>query len=45
MATCIFTGLVSGMPLFLLIQMLPVWLRQEGVSLQDIGLLALVQLP
>lgn len=42
---CVFTGLASGMPLFLLIQMLPVWLRQEGVSLQDIGLLSLVQLP
>ncbi|MEM6707223.1 MAG: MFS transporter [Pseudomonadota bacterium] len=40
-----FTGLASGMPLYLLLQMLPVWLRQSGVSLQDIGLLALAQLP
>lgn len=45
MLTCVFTGLASGMPLFLLLQLLPVWLRMEQVSLQDIGLLALVQLP
>ena len=45
MLTCIFTGLASGVPLFLLLQLLPVWLRMEQVSLQDIGLLALVQLP
>ncbi len=45
MLACIFTGLASGLPLFLLIQTVPFWLRQEGVSLQDIGLLALAQLP
>lgn len=45
MLTCVFTGLASGMPLFLLLQLVPVWLRMEQVSLQDIGLLALVQLP
>lgn len=45
MLTCIFTGLASGMPLFLLLQLIPVWLRTEQVSLQDIGLLTLVQLP
>lgn len=45
MLTCIFTGVASGMPLFLLLQLLPVWLRMEQVSLQDIGLLSLVQLP
>lgn len=45
MVACIFTGLASGMPLFLLIQTVPFWLRQAEVSLQDIGLLSLAQLP
>jgi len=45
MLTCIFTGLASGMPLYLLIQLVPAWLRDSGVSLAEIGLFALVGLP
>jgi len=42
---CVFTGLASGMPLYLLIQLVPAWLRDAGVSLAEIGLFALVGLP
>ena len=42
---CVFTGLTSGMPLYLLLQMVPAWLRDSGVSLAEIGLFALVGLP
>jgi PAT family beta-lactamase induction signal transducer AmpG len=39
------TGLASGMPLYLLIQLVPAWLRAADVSLAEIGLFALVGLP
>lgn len=42
---CAFTGFASGLPFFFLIQLIPGWLRSEGVDLKQIGLLALVQLP
>ena len=42
---CVATGLASGMPLYLLIQLVPAWLREAGVSLEEIGLFALVGLP
>ena len=45
MLICVFTGLASGMPLYLLIQLVPAWLRDSGVSLAEIGLFALVGLP
>ena len=45
MAICVFTGFSSGMPLYVLIQLLQAWFRSEGVSLADIGLFALVTLP
>ena len=45
MLICVLTGLASGMPLYLLMQLVPAWLRSSGVSLADIGLLALVGLP
>jgi PAT family beta-lactamase induction signal transducer AmpG len=45
MLICVFTGLASGMPLYLLIQLVPAWLRDSGVSLRDIGLFALVGIP
>ena len=45
MLTCVFTGLASGMPLYVLFQLVPAWLRDEGVSLTDIGLFALVGIP
>ncbi len=45
MLICVFTGFSSGLPLYLLINLLPAWLRSEGVDLKAIGLLALIQLP
>ncbi|MEZ5572140.1 MAG: AmpG family muropeptide MFS transporter [Halioglobus sp.] len=45
MLTCIFTGLASGMPLYVLFQLVPVWLSKGGVSLADIGLFSLVGIP
>ena len=45
MLICVATGLASGMPLYLLIQLVPAWLRESNVSLTEIGLFALVGLP
>jgi PAT family beta-lactamase induction signal transducer AmpG len=42
---CIFTGFSSGLPLYILISLLPAWLKSEGVSLKEIGLFALIGLP
>ena len=45
MLICVFTGFSSGMPLYLLITLIPAWLRSEGVGLEEIGLFALIGLP
>ncbi len=45
MLICVFTGFTSGMPLYVLFQLLPGWLRTEGVGLAEIGFFALVQFP
>src|SRR5512143_1155169 len=45
MLICVFTGFSSGLPLYLLLNLLPAWLRSEHVDLKSIGLLALIQLP
>lgn len=45
MLICVFTGFSSGLPLFILISLLPAWLRSEGVNLKAIGLLALILFP
>jgi PAT family beta-lactamase induction signal transducer AmpG len=45
MLICIFTGFSSGLPLYILISLLPAWLRSEHVDLKAIGLFALIQLP
>ena len=42
---CVFTGFSSGLPLYILISLLPAWLRSEQVDLKAIGLFALIQLP
>ena len=42
---CVFTGFSSGLPLYLLISLLPAWLKTEHINLKQIGLIALVQLP
>lgn len=45
MAICVFTGFSSGLPLYLLFNLLPAWLRSEQVDLKTIGLFALIQFP
>ncbi len=45
MLICVFTGFTSGLPLYVLIQLVPAWLHDSGVSLSDIGLFALVGIP
>jgi len=43
MAICLCTGFASGLPLYILIQLLPAWLRTSGVDLSTIGLFFLFQ--
>jgi PAT family beta-lactamase induction signal transducer AmpG len=45
MVTCIFLGFSSGLPLYVLIQLVPAWLRSHEVDLATIGLFALIGLP
>ncbi|MFV0478763.1 MAG: AmpG family muropeptide MFS transporter [Parahaliea sp.] len=45
MLTCVFIGFSSGMPLYVLYQLVPAWLKDGGVSLTEIGLFALVGVP
>lgn len=45
MSICVFTGFTSGLPLYLLINLVPAWLRTEGVDLKAIGLFTLIQFP
>ena len=45
MLICVFTGFTSGLPLYVLIQLVPAWLRTEGVGLAEIVFFALVQFP
>jgi PAT family beta-lactamase induction signal transducer AmpG len=45
MLICVATGFSSGLPLYLLLNLLPAWLRSEQVDLKSIGLFALIQLP
>lgn len=42
---CVFTGFASGMPLYVLLQLLPAFLREQGIGLKEIGLFALVTFP
>ncbi|MBW8191795.1 AmpG family muropeptide MFS transporter [Neiella marina] len=42
---CLFTGFASGLPLFILVNLVPAWLRDLHVSLEEIGLLSLVMMP
>ena len=45
MLVCIFLGFSSGLPLFILYNLLAAWLRAGGVDLKAIGLFALVGFP
>ncbi|MCD6026681.1 MAG: AmpG family muropeptide transporter [Solimicrobium sp.] len=42
---CIALGFTSGLPLFILINLLTAWLKTEGVDLKTIGLFALIGFP
>ncbi len=45
MLICVFTGFASGLPLYLLLNLIPAWLKTEGLSLKAIGAFALIQFP
>lgn len=45
MLICIVTGFSSGLPLYLLLNLLPAWLKTEGLNLKVIGAFALIQFP
>jgi PAT family beta-lactamase induction signal transducer AmpG len=45
MLICVFTGFTSGLPLYVVFQLVPAWLRVEGVGLAEIGFFTLVQMP
>ena len=45
MLVCLVTGFASGLPLYLLIQLVPAWFRREGIDLATIGLFNLVLFP
>lgn len=45
MLICVFTGFSSGLPLYILLSLLPAWLRSEHVDLRAIGFFALMQFP
>lgn len=42
---CVFTGFSSGLPLYFLINLIPAWLRSEGVDLKTIGLFSIIGFP
>lgn len=42
MLICVVLGFTSGLPLFILLNLLQAWLKTEGMSIRDIGLFALV---
>ncbi|HBO37039.1 MAG TPA: AmpG family muropeptide MFS transporter, partial [Pasteurellaceae bacterium] len=45
MLICIFTGFSSGLPLYIITSLLPVWLRSEKVDLETLGYFTVVTLP
>ena len=45
MLICVFTGFSSGLPLYILLTLVPAWLRSEQVDLKAIGLFTLIQFP
>ncbi|HET8707294.1 MAG TPA: AmpG family muropeptide MFS transporter [Pseudomonadales bacterium] len=45
MLLCVGLGFTSGLPLYLVLQLVPAWLRSEHIDLKQISLLALAGLP
>lgn len=42
---CLFGGFVSGLPYYILAQLVPAWLRKQDVGLAEIGLFTLIGIP
>jgi MFS transporter, PAT family, beta-lactamase induction signal transducer AmpG len=42
---CVWNGFTAGLPLYVLLQMVPAWLRDQKIDLKTIGLISLVMLP
>jgi len=45
MLICLFTGFTSGLPYYILVSLVPTWLRDENIDLSTIGLFAIIQFP
>jgi PAT family beta-lactamase induction signal transducer AmpG len=45
MGVCLLAGFSSGLPLFILLSLIPAWLRIENIDLKIIGLFSLIQIP
>lgn len=45
MLICAFLGFSSGLPLFILLNLLQAWLSKSGLDVRQLGLLALVMIP
>jgi PAT family beta-lactamase induction signal transducer AmpG len=45
MLVCLLIGFSSGLPLWLILNLLPAWLADSGVSLKTIGAMSLIMLP
>ncbi|WP_406812590.1 AmpG family muropeptide MFS transporter [Histophilus somni] len=45
MLICVFTGFSSGLPFYIIISLLPLWLRKERVDLETLGYFTATTLP
>lgn len=45
MLICVFTGFSSGLPFYIIISLLPLWLRKEQVDLETLGYFTATTLP
>src|ERR1700743_3447326 len=45
MLICIVLGFSSGLPLYVLLQLVPAWLRRGHIDLTSIGIVGLAQIP
>ena len=45
MLVCIVLGFSSGLPLYVLLQLVPAWLRRSHIDLTSIGIVGLAQIP
>jgi PAT family beta-lactamase induction signal transducer AmpG len=45
MLICLLNGFTAGLPIYFLAQLIPAWLREEGVDLKTIGFFGFVMVP